>query len=194
AGGPAPAVPNTGILPRDLTADVKLAVMTGTGGFKLEQADRDALKKWVDAGGILFLDAAGTKGFNDSARNLICELWGADLLLPLPLSSPVYQMKDMTIEKVKYRRVTRARVGGIKEPRLMAVLAGDRPKVIFSQEDLNGGLVGYSSYNCDGYEPESALDMMRNVILYAASAPAISAAPTVPDGSTSQPASAPAEK
>ncbi|MBI5725012.1 MAG: DUF4159 domain-containing protein [Planctomycetes bacterium] len=190
ASGPAQAVPPTGILPRDLTGDVKLAVMTGTGGFNLEQADRDTLKKWVDAGGILLLDAAGTKGFSDSAKNLIEELWGADSLLPLPLSSPIYLMKDLTIEKVKYRRTTRARVGGIKEPRLMAVLAGDRPKVLFSQEDLNGGLVGYSSYNCDGYEPDSALDMMRNVILYAATAPAIPAAssgPALQPGPASQP-------
>ncbi|MBI5723212.1 MAG: DUF4159 domain-containing protein [Planctomycetes bacterium] len=186
AGGSASAIPVTGIAPRDLTADVKLAVMTGTGGFSLAKEDKDALKKWVDAGGILLLDAAGTKGFTESAKDLIGELWGADSLLAMPLTSPIYQLKDMTIEKVKYRRATRARLGGVREPCLMAVLAGDRPKVIFSQEDVIAGLVGFSSCACDGYEPESAFDIMRNVVLYAASAPPL------PKESATQPTTGPA--
>ncbi|MBI5723375.1 MAG: DUF4159 domain-containing protein [Planctomycetes bacterium] len=170
-----PSGPPTGITPAELTADVKLAVMAGTGGFKLSAEEKDSLKKWIAVGGILLLDAAGSKTFFESARNLADELFGADALLPLPVSSQVYQIKDMTIEKVKYRRVTRARVGGIKEPRLLAVLKVDRPMVLVSQEDITGGLVGYASATCDGYEPESAFDVMRNVVLYAASAPPLPA-------------------
>ncbi|MBI5725485.1 MAG: DUF4159 domain-containing protein [Planctomycetes bacterium] len=185
ASAPASLSPVTGISPTDLIADIKIAFLTGTGAFSLAQVEKDALKKWVDSGGLLFVDAGGgTKAFADSARDLIVELWGADSLLALPLSSPVYQMKDMTIEKVKYRRAARVRLGGAREPHLQAVLSGDRPKVLFSMEDLTGGLVGYTSYNCDGYECESAFDVMRNVVLYAASAPALpaSAPASVPDG------------
>ncbi|MBI5723612.1 MAG: DUF4159 domain-containing protein [Planctomycetes bacterium] len=174
ASAPGSSVPATGISLSELTADIKVAFMTGTGAFSLPQAEKDALKKWVDSGGLLVLDAGGAaKGFADSARELIGELWGADSLLALPLSSPVYQMKDMTIEKVKYRRAARARLGGMREPHLQAVLAGDRPKVIFSHEDLTGGLVGYSTFGMDGYEPQSAFDVMRNVIFYAAAAPPV---------------------
>ncbi|MBI5725327.1 MAG: DUF4159 domain-containing protein [Planctomycetes bacterium] len=155
----------------------RLAILTGTTAFKLKDDDKAALKDYVERGGLVFFDSGGgSKPFGDSARELIGELLGADSLLPLPLSSPVYQIKDMTIEKVKYRRVTRARTGGMKEPRLMAVLAGDRPKVIFSQEDIVAGLVGYPSYACDGYEPESAFNVMRNLVLYAATAPPLPAA------------------
>ncbi|MBI5722811.1 MAG: DUF4159 domain-containing protein [Planctomycetes bacterium] len=177
AGGPPDSLPPTGIAAGELTGDIKLAVLTGTGAFKLSDDDKQAIKKWVEAGGLLVVDAGGgAKGFADSARELIGELWGADNLLPMPISSPVYQLKDITIEKVRYRKVTRAKIGGIREPRLLAVQAGDRPKVVFSAEDLTGGLVGYSSWGIDGYESESAFDLIRNLALYAASAPALPAA------------------
>ncbi|MBI5722951.1 MAG: hypothetical protein HZA50_03255, partial [Planctomycetes bacterium] len=71
----------------------------------------------------------------------------------------------------------------------LAVLAGDRPKVIFSAEDLTGGQVGYSTLGMDGYEPESAFDMMRNICVYTLTAPALPASGSpVP---SSVPASAP---
>ncbi|MBI5723043.1 MAG: DUF4159 domain-containing protein [Planctomycetes bacterium] len=152
----------------------RLAILTGTAAFKLKDDEKAALKDYVEQGGIVLFDSAGgSKHFGDSAKELIGELWGADSLLAMPLTNPIYQLKDMTIEKVKYRRATRARLVGVREPRLMAVLAGDRPKVIFSHEDVIAGLVGFSSYACDGYEPESAFDLMRNVVLYAASAPPV---------------------
>ncbi|MBI5724374.1 MAG: DUF4159 domain-containing protein [Planctomycetes bacterium] len=165
---------------------VKLAILTGTAAFKLKDDEKATLRDYVEQGGLVFFDSGGgSKSFGDSAKDLIGELWGADSLLAMPLASPVYQLKDMTIEKVKYRRITRARLGGVKEPRLMAILAGDKPKVIFSQEDVMAGLVGFSSHSCDGYEPESALDIMRNIVLYAATAPP-------PKDAASQPASRPA--
>ncbi|MBI5724883.1 MAG: DUF4159 domain-containing protein [Planctomycetes bacterium] len=182
-----PTGPRTGIAPSELTDDIKLAIMAGTGGFKLETADKDVLKKWMSAGGILLLDATGSKAFIESAKNLVAELFGDDALLTLPFSSPLYQLEDMTIDKVKYRRITKARIGpGNKEPRLLAVLKGDRPMVIVSQEDITGGLVGYTSATCDGYEPESAFNVMRNIIIYTATS-----LPAVGDA-TSKPSSAPA--
>ncbi|MBI5723740.1 MAG: DUF4159 domain-containing protein [Planctomycetes bacterium] len=163
----------------------KLAILTGTTAFKLKDDEKAALRDYAGQGGLILFDAGGgARGFGNSARELIGELWGADNLLPLPLSSPVYQMKDMTIEKVKYRRVTRARLVGVKEPCLMAILAGDRPKVIFSQEDVVSGLVGFPSYACDGYDPESAFNVMRNIVLYAATLTPIQPSPA----SQSQPA------
>ncbi|MBI5723031.1 MAG: DUF4159 domain-containing protein [Planctomycetes bacterium] len=184
-----PSVPQTGISPTELKADVKLAVMAGTGGFKLSKEDKDALKKWISGGGILLLDATGSKTFTESAKELVAELFGQEALFSLPFSSPVYQLKDMAVERVKYRRATKNRIGGgNKEPRLLAVMKGDRPMVIFSQEDITGGLVGYASATCDGYEPQSACNLMRNIILYAASAPPlpVSEKNSVPEGKTSE--------
>ncbi|MBI5725077.1 MAG: DUF4159 domain-containing protein [Planctomycetes bacterium] len=164
---PASAVPITGILATQLTADIKLAFLTGTGAFKLADEEKDALKKWIDAGGLLVVDAAGgNKAFSDSAKDLITELYGTDVLVQMPLSSPIFQMKDMTVEKVKYHKTTKARIGGMTEPRLMSVQDGDRPKVILSAEDLTAGMVGYSSWGLDGYAPQSAFAILRNIVIY----------------------------
>ncbi|MBI5722910.1 MAG: DUF4159 domain-containing protein [Planctomycetes bacterium] len=182
ASAPAGGTPQTGLAPTELNDGIRIGFMTGTGAFTLNAQDKEALKSWVEGGGLLVMDAAGAaKGFADSAKDLIGELWGADSLLPLPLDSPVYQLKDMTIDKVKYRRATRARISGIKDPRLQAVLAGDRPKVLLSTEDLTGGLIGYSVIGMDGYEPSSAFELMRNICIYVAT----------PKAAASKPAGAP---
>ncbi|MBI5725078.1 MAG: DUF4159 domain-containing protein [Planctomycetes bacterium] len=187
---PASIGPITGILTTQLTGDIRLAFLTGTGGFKLPDDEKEALKKWVDAGGLLIVDAAGgSKPLTDSAKELVAELWGADTLLSMPLASPIYQLKDLTIDKVKYRKTTRARIGGMTEPRLMAVLAGDRPKVILSAEDLTAGMVGYSSWGLDGYDAVSAFNIVRNIIIYAAMGKT-AASPAV---EPSSPSSAPAQ-
>ena len=48
-------------------------------------------------------------------------------------------------------------------------MMGDRLSVLLSREDLTGGLVGYASYACDGYAPQTAYEIMRNVVLTAVS-------------------------
>jgi hypothetical protein len=39
---------------------------------------------------------------------------------------------------------------------------------IVSDEDLSGGLVGYSIAGLNGYSPASAMELMRNLILWRA--------------------------
>ncbi|MBI5724774.1 MAG: DUF4159 domain-containing protein [Planctomycetes bacterium] len=208
ASGPAGNMPETGISPSELTADIRLAFLTGAGSFVLSDRDKQALKKWVDGGGLLVMDAAGaSREFGGSARKLVAELWGDNSLVTLPAASPIYQVNGMPIEKVKYRPATLLRIGAFKMPRLQAVQAGDRVKVIFSEEDITGGLVGYSTLGMDGYESESAFNLMRNIVAYLAPAHPVedfirkleNAAPTQkqessPPQADSRPAIAPASK
>ena len=42
-----------------------------------------------------------------------------------------------------------------------------RVGVYYSREDLTAGLVGYNCHPVDGYQPESAYAIMRNIILLA---------------------------
>ena len=62
-----------------------------------------------------------------------------------------------------------------KAPNLLAILdAKNRPVVLFSNEDITSGPVGYPSYAIDGYGPGfgkdvgSAYRIMRNIVLYTA--------------------------
>jgi hypothetical protein len=175
----------------------QVAHLTGPGAFRLATEEKAALKAFVEAGGTLVLDAAGgSSKFNDSAQTLCRELFGANALKRLSVGSSLYNpqiegVKDVKIETVKYRRVTKSKLG-TSEPVLQAYVLDGRPAVIVSPQDLTLGLVGCQAWAVDGYDPGSgdedpgsAYRIMRNVILTAAGNKT-AAQPA------SQPASAPA--
>ena len=85
----------------------------------------------------------------------------------LASSAALYHLPGMRIDKVKYRRRTRSRLMNPKQPNLKAVLVGKRVGVLFSREDLTAGLGGYPSWPIDGYDPETAYALMRNIVLSA---------------------------
>ncbi|MCD6304064.1 MAG: DUF4159 domain-containing protein [Planctomycetes bacterium] len=148
-----------------------LAVLTGTGALDLSAAEKDAVKKYVQAGGTILIDAAGgTNGagraFSESAEVLLVELFGRRNLRTLSEQAQLYRLKGAEIDRVHYTRKTRMILAS-KAPRLKAVLLAGRPAVIFSREDLTTALVGVSPYGIDGYTPESAYEIVRNVVMYA---------------------------
>ena len=70
------------------------------------------------------------------------------------------------IEKLSYRLAT-GRVRTLTEPRLRTIIHQGRLAIIFSREDLTAGLLGYPCWGLSGYVPESAFELMRNIVLYA---------------------------
>jgi len=86
-------------------------------------------------------------------------------LRQLALASDLYRLPGHRIEAVKFRPRTYARYK-TKYPQLAAVLIGRRPGVIYSNLDLTAGLVGYLSFTVDGYHPDSAFELMRNILIY----------------------------
>ena len=160
----------------------RVAIMTGTGDFKLTDDERVALKAFVIGGGTLVIDAAGgpkfkidptTKlnkpvGFAAAAEREIEAMFGEAPLRRLASEAAVYSLPGYEIKDVHYRRRTRARMAATKTPSLRAVTVGNRPGVIYSREDLTAGLVGYAATGVDGYEPDSAYALLRNILLSAA--------------------------
>ncbi len=55
-------------------------------------------------------------------------------------------------------------------PKSRKVKVGLAPtrRVVFSREDITAGLVGYPSWTVDGYQPETAFTILRNIVLLAA--------------------------
>ena len=161
------------IAPAELKASgAAVATLTGTGRLELPDADKNALKEFVHGGGLLLIDAAGgvTGGgaaFAESAEAIVRDLFGRRSLRTLATLSVLYQIKGHRIDRVKYPPKTRIRLGG-REPRLKAVMVGDRIGVIFSPEDLTVGLTGCTPVGCDGYQGDSAYQIARNIVLYVA--------------------------
>lgn len=145
-----------------------VAHLTGAFQFKLTDVQRSELRKYVEGGGTLVIDAAGgSSAFGASAEAELGAILPNGKLANLPPEHALYAAPH-AIKEVEYRRYARRVVGGNKSPRLRGIDLGNRTAVFLSREDLSVGLVGQSVDGVIGYEPKSAAELMSNVILYAA--------------------------
>jgi hypothetical protein len=149
----------------------KIAHLTGTGAFSLDQAAREELKRFVAAGGTLILDAAGgSSAFATAAETELAGIWPgakAQLAEPIPGDDPL--LAD--VKTVGYRTFARQKIGQLKSPQLRAVRFGERIGVIYSREDLSSGLVGQPVDGIVGYDPATATLLMRSAIRTASASP-----------------------
>ena len=146
-----------------------VAHMTGTEAFTLSEAESVALREYLAAGGTILADAAGGSApFAESVRKHIFPLAGGQFGGTLSSQHPVYR-RPFAMEKVAYRRTLALALGeGKTTPRLHGEQLGGRIAVFFSPDDLTAGLVGYPQLGLLGYSPQSAVELMTNMLFYAA--------------------------
>ncbi len=161
------------------SSQADLAALTGTGPVKLSAAEKASLKAFVAEGGTVFIDAAGgehagkDRGFIKSIEKHLAEMYGAGELATLASSGSLYQLSGMKINRVSWRKATRAQMGRNSTPRLRAIFIGDRPAIIVSRLDVTAALVGCPAYGVWGYhqgstrEAGSAFEIMRNITVFA---------------------------
>src|SRR6185437_8632635 len=101
---------------------IKRAHLTGTTTFKLTDAQRKAMKDFVESGGTLIIDAAGgSTEFATAAEFELSATFGAAPKL-LPPDSPVYKLGDARIEVFQYRTFTRRLLtGDTRSPRIKTI-------------------------------------------------------------------------
>jgi hypothetical protein len=151
----------------------KVAHLTGTTKFKLNDAARKEIRAFAEAGGTLLVDAAGgSDEFADSATDELVAIFGEGArkaaATPVSPNHPVFTLPELGITKFDYRNFARGkRVGRLNTPRLGAVESNGRVVAFFSREDLSGSLVGQPVDGILGYAPETATEMVRNVLVYA---------------------------
>jgi len=157
----------------DDLSGIRMLHLTGRRTLRLSEAERAALKKYVEAGGTLLVDAyAGSQEFGASARREIETLFGK--LKPLDAGSVLASGRlqggvDLTRGirfKLPARRLLRERGQSARGQKLDVVRIGRRPAVIFSAFDLTGAIAGIDSYRSVGYKPGSAHKVVANVMAY----------------------------
>jgi hypothetical protein len=154
-------------------ADFKVAHLTGTTKIKFTDDQRAALLEWIGRGGTLIIDAAGgSSDFADSIETELKTTFGADaekgLADTLQPDHPMFGLPKMAIQGVTYRPYARnVLVGDVHVPRIRAIEHNGRVEVFYSREDITEGMVGQKVDGVDGYSPQSATDLMRNMVIYA---------------------------
>jgi len=151
----------------------QLAHLTGTTKIKLSEAAKAELKTFVEKGGTLLVDAAGGSGdFAETVTAELAALFGGSATefgQILPPEHPMYAFAGKPIEKFSYRSYVRGKAAGaLNVPRIKAHLIDGRPAVLISREDLSTGLVGQQLDGIMGYSPETATEVVRNIVAYVA--------------------------
>jgi len=180
----------------------KLAHLTGTAGVKFSPAELTALKAYVAGGGTLLIDAAGgSPEFVTTVTDQLCKLFttepaGEEGIPPLGEGDPLYTTGGAL--KVQFRPYSR-KVGTYHtwhEPHLRAITVNNRKAVYFSQEDLSAGLVGATADGINGYEPETAVELVSRLVMSLAGPLPVAppAPPAKPVAEPAKPVAAPAAK
>jgi len=157
-------------LDADELSEFRVAHMTGTGAFELTADELKGLRRFLVGGGTLLADAAG--GSPEFTRSL--EQWVRQALQDEPQTVPedsfLYTGTGLDgavdVTDVGYRRAALGLARGRKGPLLKVFGVRGRYAVIYSPLDLSGSLLGTPIYNLRGYDPDSTLKIMRNLILY----------------------------
>jgi hypothetical protein len=154
-----------------LLQDFDVAYLSGTRDFTLSPDEVAGLRRFLTSGGTLLADAAGgSEAFTEALQR---ELSG--LLMTrstsLPPNSPILTGAGISgaekLDTVGYRRAVRRPDRRRRLPPLKVYEMGRRAAVIHSPLDISAGLLGTQVFECRGYDPPSALRIIRNMLLYA---------------------------
>ncbi|MEI8373401.1 MAG: DUF4159 domain-containing protein [Planctomycetota bacterium] len=156
--------------------DYPVVFMHGRNVFRLTDGERQALREYVERGGLLFADAiCGNEAFAESFRREMGLIFPKNRLENISPRDPIWTNKyggsDLT--SVMRRDPQPDRPG---EPlkstlrrvplELKGVRFGDRYGVIFSEFDLSCALEKHDSMECRGYTRTDAARIGLNVLRY----------------------------
>ena len=157
---------------KELRADDKnlvhypLIYLHGRAAVAFNDADKEAIRRHLTGGGVLFADAAcGSPAFDASFRQFAAELFPAVKL------EPIAKVDEFFTRKVGYDlsnvQQTPAAGGKVDYPELEGVKVDGRWAVIYSKLDLGCALQKQAGIECKGYTHESALRIATDIVIYA---------------------------
>jgi len=161
------------VLGKDALKDVKLLHLTGRAALALTDAEKAALKEYVQAGGTVLVDAhAGSPEFAKAARKELEGLFGAlkDLATEPALAEGRFENgQDLNVGvgfTLAARQAIRSKGEKSEGQKVQVALVKGRPAVLFSEYDLVAAGAGIANYRALAYKPESARKILGNVLTY----------------------------
>ena len=145
--------------------------LTGTTDFALTEPERTNLRKFLNNGGVLFVEAGeGRVSFDQSFRAEIAQVLPGKALAPLPANHEIFR-QPKSCEVVKARPALAAKNGNQIDmaPVLQGVELNGSLSVIYSPYDCSAGWERAIAPYAIGYEPQDATALGLNVLYYAVS-------------------------
>lgn len=152
---------------RDDLSGFTFLYLTGLDDFHLDAAAVSALRAFLNRGGTLFINnGLGLKTFDAAARREVKRILPDAELAPIPLSHPLYS-SVFKVTQAHYTPAVTKTQPNLKAPDLEGISLGGDLRVIYSPLDLEVGWTGLDHPLARGYEPESALELGVNTVVYA---------------------------
>jgi hypothetical protein len=140
--------------------------MTGVARYVLSEAEIAALRRYVEDGGVLLIDACGgSSDFDQSMQATLRQAFPQAQLRALPVDHPVLSGKGNLMDMLPKSQF-RPNTHGADLP--VQILSSGKGHVIYSTLDLTSGLLGTNTWGIRGYQPAYAQSFIRNVVLWAA--------------------------
>lgn len=141
--------------------------LAGLDDFHLDPAAVAALKRFLDNGGTLLINnGLGLQTFDLAVRRELKKILPAAELTPVPATHPIFN----TVNKIADAQFTPAALAqrpGLNAPCLEGISLHGDLRVIYSPLDLEAGWQGMDHPLARAYQPDSALRLGVNVIMYA---------------------------
>jgi len=143
-----------------------LLYMTGLRNFALSDAEKKHLGDYLNAGGVLFVEAAmGSDQFDQSFQKLMAEVMPNQKLEPLKPDHAIYS-NVFKLKEVEYSPVVQADRPDLKQPMLQAIIKDGAPVVIYSSISLSNGWEQLPNPYAKAYGDADALKLGTNVLVY----------------------------
>ncbi len=147
-----------------------IAVMTGTAPFTPSPRQIEVIRKFVEEGGTLYIDAAGGSGlFSTSMHGSLLEAaFPGKPTIILGDTHPIFMGGGEGMDnlgKPQLRPYAERKLG--RAAARVEMLEFGNGRVILSPVDTTFGLLGTNTWGVLGYKPAYAQGLLKNVILWA---------------------------
>ncbi len=148
-------------------ASQRVAFLTITPGTNLSDGEGAALRKWLDAGGTLWLDAAGGAEAVSALEQALAKVnIKPDDVAPLRAEHPFITGQGLPsgwdLRRPTWRPFARPKTPGAN---LFAARIGNREAIYIARHDLTSGLAGLNHWSISGLEPTFARRLLANAMV-----------------------------
>ena len=142
--------------------------LTGHYAFHLSDAERAALRHFLEEGFLWIHSCCGREAFDKAVRDLVADLFPDAEFKELPPDHDLYSGKVGTrIEEVEYSPAVKADLPELDKPVLFGLERGGRLVLVYSPYGLADGLDGIRTFGARTVVPDDARRLAVNILLYA---------------------------
>jgi hypothetical protein len=154
-------------LDTDPLADYSFLYLSGITDFSLDDAERNALRSYLQGGGYLMIDnSLGLDEFGKAVYREMNGLFPESTFKKLPASHPLFQQGPFKVDQVRFTLAVTAKYPALTAPVLEAIQVDGQDRVFYSPFDMAAGWQGDDHPLAYGYAPGDSLLLGANLVTY----------------------------